>query len=98
MKQYEVYIKKKKSLESASSNSMFQIDLKSAGGGIISWGSECRLIHLATGKYLALNREPWNASDPSKLSLKLVRDPLDPYAMFIIHPVDKVGFKGLTAC
>ena len=65
---------------------MFQIYLKSAAGGIIAWQSECRLVHLSTGKYLSLSRD---SNDSSKF--KLVRDPLDPDTVFILHPVDKVN-------
>lgn len=55
-------------------------------GGIISWGSPCRLKHLGTGLYLSLTQG--NNSEEYFINLT---SQLTPATLFLFQPVDKGG-------
>src|SRR5688572_25783813 len=70
----------------SSSFTLFQIELKTSQGGLISWGVECRFKHLGTGKYLALSKNEING----EWHMRLTSRSTDPDTVFSLQPVDKV--------
>jgi len=89
--QHEVFVKckgkKGNVMESKSSNTLFQVELRNNLGGMIGWRSEIRLKHLGTGKYLCVN--PKTKTD-AKVNLLLTTDlkTFDQETLFIFNPVD----------
>jgi len=85
----QVFIKTKSKSKSKalSSNSLFQIELKtSIQGGTISWHTECRLKHIGTEFYLSLSPPKKQGGEPF---LQLTKDIRSNQTLFLLHPIDK---------